>query len=146
MRLRRAGTDDADAIGELFRRSFGALTFLPTLHTPEEDRSYFALVVDDQEVWVAEEDNRLLGFAALGEDMLNHLYVEPAEQGRGVGTTLFGRARERRPNGFRLWTFQRNMAARRFYERLGCRAVTFTDGSGNEEKEPDVLYEWFPPD
>jgi putative acetyltransferase len=145
MELRRGTSDDADAIAELFRRSFGTLTFLPTLHTREEDRSYFALVVDDQEFWVAEEDDRLQGFAALGEDMLNHLYVEPAERGRGIGTALFERACERRSDGFRLWTFQQNAAARRFYERLGCRAVTFTDGSGNEEKEPDVLYEWLPP-
>jgi hypothetical protein len=33
-------------------------------------------------------------------------------------------------------------AARRFYERHGYIAVAFSDGSGNEERCPDVLYEW----
>jgi hypothetical protein len=36
------------------------------------------------------------------------------------------------------------VAARRFYERHGLRAVRFTDGTGNEEKTPDALYEWRP--
>jgi hypothetical protein len=49
-----------------------------------------------------------------------------------------------RPGGFRLWTFRRNEDARRFYERLGFCVVELTDGSGNEEREPDVLYAWVP--
>ena len=43
-----------------------------------------------------------------------------------------------------LWTFQQNARARRFYEERGFRAVEFTDGEGNEEKTPDVRYEWTP--
>ena len=46
----------------------------------------------------------------------------------------------------RLWTFQRNQRARRFYERRGFRLVLLTDGADNEEKEPDALYEWRRPD
>jgi hypothetical protein len=41
-----------------------------------------------------------------------------------------------------LWTFQRNLRARRFYEVNGFVAVRETDGAGSEEKEPDVLYRW----
>ena len=43
-----------------------------------------------------------------------------------------------------FWVFQQNARARRFYERHGCRAIEFTDGAFNEEKTPDVLYEWHP--
>ena len=140
--LRQAGSADGDAIAALFRRSFGGLTFLPTLHTPEEDRAHFGRLVREQEVWVAEEDGTVVGFAVLGPELLDHLYVDPPEQGRGIGSALLGRAKELRPDGFRLWTFQRNEGARRFYERHGLRAVEFTDGAHNEEREPDVLYEW----
>jgi hypothetical protein len=35
-------------------------------------------------------------------------------------------------------------AARSFYERRGLRLVELTDGAGNEEREPDALYEWRP--
>jgi ribosomal protein S18 acetylase RimI-like enzyme len=142
--IRPARRADAAAIAALFRRSFGGLAFLPTLHTSEEDRAFFRAAIRDQEVWVAEEGGRVVGFAALDGEMLNHLYVEPDAQGRGIGSTLLGRVKRRRPDGFRLWTFQQNDGARRFYERHGCVAVDFTDGSGNEEKQPDVLYEWRP--
>ena len=54
------------------------------------------------------------------------------------------RAKERRPSGFRLWVFQRNVGAREFYEQHGFPLVELTDGSGNEEREPDALYEWAP--
>jgi hypothetical protein len=47
-------------------------------------------------------------------------------------------------SGLQLWTFQRNTAARRFYGRLGFVAVEQTDGSRNEEDEPDVRYRWQP--
>jgi GNAT superfamily N-acetyltransferase len=74
--------------------------------------------------------------------MLDHLYVEPDEHGRGIGTALLTRAKERRPKGLQLWTFQQNDRARGFYEYHGFRIVRMTDGSANEERTPDVLYEW----
>jgi GNAT superfamily N-acetyltransferase len=142
--LRRARDEDAPAIATLFRASYGTLTFLPTLHTPEEDRAHFERVVREREVWVTTEDERLVGFAALTDDMLTDLYVDPGRLGEGVGTRLLERAKERRPAGFRLWVFQRNERARRFYERHGFQLVELADGSGNEEGEPDALYEWSP--
>src|SRR4051794_21815927 len=142
--IRRGRPGDGDEVAALFRRSFGTLTFLPTLHTPDEDREFFAQVMDEQEVWVWDAGGRLLGFAAVGDDMLNHLYVEPDAHGVGIGTALLAHVKERRPEGFRLWTFERNEGARRFYERFGLRVVKLTDGSGNEEREPDVIYAWVP--
>ena len=95
-------------------------------------------------MWVATEGEELLGFAALSGDELKALYVEPSEHGKGVGSALLERVTLERPAGFRLWVFQENTRARRFYERHGCRAVRFTDGAGNEERQPDALYEWRP--
>ena len=42
----------------------------------------------------------------------------------------------------RLYTFQENHRSRNFYEGRGFKALAFGDGSGNEERRPDVLYEW----
>ena len=142
--LRRATEADAPTIAALFRRSFGTLAFLPTLHTPAEDLRFFSGVVRDDEVWVWEEDGRVVAFAALGPGRLEHIYVEPELHGGGIGGALLARAKERRPGGLDLWTFQRNEGARRLYERHGFRAVEETDGAGNEQREPDVRYEWRP--
>jgi len=143
--IRRAGPADADAVAATFTASFaGLLTFLPRLHTPEEDRAFFARAIVEREVWIAEEDGAVLGLAAIHGDELSHLYVAPEHQGGGIGTELMERVKRERPDGFTLWVFQQNVGARRFYERHGLRLVRETDGSGNDERTPDALYEWRP--
>jgi ribosomal protein S18 acetylase RimI-like enzyme len=140
--IRRATPDDVGAIAAVFTRSFGTLDFLPKLHSAEEDREHLAGVVERQDVWVAEEAGSVDGFIALDGDVGTFFYVEPEAQRRGVGSMLFEQACAERPDGFTFWVFQANESARRFYERRGCVAVEFTDGSSNEEKTPDVRYEW----
>ena len=142
--IRRGASEDADAIAELYERSSATLAFLPVLHTLDEHRRWFARVVAEQEVWVCDE-GAIVGFAALESGMLNYLYLEPEATGRGIGSALLDRVKERLPDGFRLWRFQQNDGARRFYKRHGLEAIEFTDGAGNEENAPDVLYEWRPP-
>jgi putative acetyltransferase len=143
--LRRAGKSHVKAIAEVFAASRDeAMPWLPVLHTPEEDHAFFAAVVREQEVWVSVVDNRVAGFAAIAEGFLNHMYVHPDFQERGIGDALFARAKRSCPHGFRLWVFQQNERARRFYERRGAIVVELTDGSGNEEQTPDALYEWRP--
>ena len=126
-----------------------AMPWFPDVHTPEDDRRYLReVVLPGMEVWVAEADGVVAGFTTLGTrggaEFMEHLYVAPEQQRRGIGTALMDRAKERRPAGFRLWVFQRNSGARDFYEHHGFRLVELTVGSGNEEKEPDALYEWAP--
>jgi len=145
MLVRQARTGEADTIANVFVPSFRGLTFLPTLHTDEQIREWIVgEMFPSHEVWVAEAESRVLGFAALSGDLLGHLYVHPDEQGRGVGTALLDVVKRERRGGFRLWVFQRNEGARRFYERHGCRLVELTEGLGNMEREPDALYEWVP--
>ena len=147
LRIRAASPDDADAVAAVFIASFRTLTFLPRLHTDEETTDFITnTVMAEDEVVVAEVEGEIVGFVAMssGGDFLEHLYVHPDLQGRGIGTALLERAKARMPGGFRLWVFQANTGARRFYERHGLRVVKLTDGAGNEEKTPDALYEWLP--
>jgi ribosomal protein S18 acetylase RimI-like enzyme len=144
MEVRLAEPEDAEAVADVFIPSFESLTFLPMLHSHDEHRAFVRSLLERHEVWVAEEDGRVVGMAVLSERMLDHIYVHPDAQDRGVGGALLRQAKARRPGGFTLWVFQQNAGARRFYERHGLRAVRFTDGSENEEKTPDALYEWRP--
>jgi GNAT superfamily N-acetyltransferase len=144
--IRPAAARDADAIAAVHRTSMReALPYLPDLHTEAEDRAWVAnVVLPRQEVWVAESGGRVVGVAALDGDMLAQLYILPGEQGQGIGSAILAKAKARRPAGMRLYAFQRNTRARDFYERRGFVAIAFGDGSGNEEGEPDVLYQWTP--
>jgi GNAT superfamily N-acetyltransferase len=143
--VRLARTGDSNTIAEVFIASFRGLTFLPLVHTDDQIRIWICdQMLPAHEVWVAEEAGCIRGFAALSGDLLGHLYVRPDDQSRGIGTALFDVVKRERPNGLTFWVFQRNEGARRFYERRGCHLIELADGSGNEEKEPDALYEWRP--
>jgi ribosomal protein S18 acetylase RimI-like enzyme len=145
MKIRRAEAADAEGVGEAFLAAREEWTHLPQLHTEAETRRWIReVLLATREVWVAEEEGRVVGFAALGAAFLEHLYVHPDKQSRGVGAKLLAVAQGRRPDGFQLWVFQANIRARRFYERHGLELVRLTDGEGNEEREPDALYAWRP--
>jgi GNAT superfamily N-acetyltransferase len=158
--LRPALAADAPALAEIFLAARRAsLSFLPVVHDDDDVREWFAgTLVPGGHVIAAEQTSSaigseargsvapgtLLGFADAAPGWLHHLYVAPQAQGRGVGTTLFRRATQVRPEGFDLWVFQRNTGALRFYARHGCHEVLRTDGRDNEEHEPDVRLRWAP--
>jgi GNAT superfamily N-acetyltransferase len=82
-----------------------------------------------------------VGLLVLDEDWLDQLYVEPTLTRRGIGSELIGLAKRERPEGLRLWTFESNIGAQRFYESHGFRPIDRTGGD-NEEGAPDILYVW----
>src|SRR6478736_6092509 len=107
-----------------------------------EARTTAEQVVPPTELWVAEDDGvALVGLLVLDQDRFEQLYVEPTLTGRGIGSELIGLAKRARPQGLRLWTFESNLGAQRFYERHGFRQVAGTAGD-NEEGAPDILYVW----
>jgi len=93
------------------------------------------------ELWGYFDEQQLVGIIAFREGWIDQLYVLPSSQGRGIGTALLEIAK-RRSRRLSLWTFQHNTNARRFYEAQGFTLVEETDGTANEEKEPDALYTW----
>lgn len=144
--LRRAAGPDAGAVADVWLRSYSAT--LPTVvraRSDDEVRAYFRdVVVPERETWLAEAGGRVVGVMVLAGDVLSQLYLDPGWRGRGVGDQFVAVAKQRSPQGLTLWTFQVNKPAHRFYERHGFVAVEYTDGSGNEEREPDVRYVWQP--
>jgi GNAT superfamily N-acetyltransferase len=82
-----------------------------------------------------------VGVIACDENWVEQLYVLPGFQGGRIGSSLLDRAKQA-ADELKLWTFQKNTAARGFYERQGFIAEKETDGESNEENEPDVLYRW----
>ncbi len=76
-----------------------------------------------------------------GINWIDQLYVTPLMVGQGIGTNLLEYSLKKLSRPIRLYAFQQNMRARKFYERFGFQAIAFSDGQSNEEKCPDVLYE-----
>lgn len=144
-KIAKARKDLMPEVAKVFKASRRhALPYLPELHTQEEDFNYFTNVVfSENEVYVALESKseKVAGFIAFTKEWVNHLYLLPEAQKCGLGSKLLALAKDH-AQSLDLWTFQRNLGAQRFYEKHGFNVVKKTDGSENEEKEPDVLLHW----
>jgi GNAT superfamily N-acetyltransferase len=147
--IRRGGAEDARAAADLYLRAREAALRAGSIpagvHDDDDVRGYFAShIVEHCELWVSEQDGALAGILVLDGEFVDQLYVDPGLTGRGLGSALLAVAKRERPQGLRLWTFQTNTGARRFYERHGFVEVRRTDGRDNEERAPDLLYEHRP--
>jgi GNAT superfamily N-acetyltransferase len=140
--IRRATPADAEEAAAVYTASFASMSFVPKLHTADEDRVFVRNLIGTKETWVAEREGHITGLACIDGGWLEQLYVDPARHNSGTGSKLFKQLTEQHPIGFQLWTFQANAGARRFYERHGCALMRLTDGADNEEKTPDALYVW----
>lgn len=148
--LRSAATGDADAIAELYLRSRKELVaFAPLPHSDDDVRGWIARrLLPAGRTTVAVVDGVIAGFMSVSPardcSWITHLYLHPEWIGRGIGTCLLELALRSWSPPIRLYTFQENQRARIFYERRGFRVIKLSDGADNEEKCPDVLYEWRP--
>lgn len=142
IRVRAAQMADLVPIADVFTRAHRTLDFLPRIHSADEDLAHWrdTLMVECN-VFVAEEQGGAVGVMAVCGNWLAQVQVDPDHFGKGIGSALVRHAQSDHDH-LQLWCFQQNRRARDLYERHGFTATEFTDGAGNEEKAPDVRYEW----
>lgn len=135
---------EADAAMAVQRAALRAtLPGLREPHTAKEDAAWIRGIFARNSVWLAADETRVIGIASRDGEWVTQLYVAPGSTRMAIGQRLLDKMLAEAAAGgvLRLWTFQRNAGARRFYERNAFVAVELTDGAGNEEREPDVRYE-----
>ncbi len=145
--IRPATAADLAPIAEVFiaSRAAAAPAMPPSIHPPHEVHAFYGALdplAGEREPWVAEDERGIVAFTELKGDWLDDLYVLPEAQGEGIGSALLDLVKTLRPGGFSLWVFETNRPAREFYARHGLVERELTDGSGNEEKAPDIRMEW----
>lgn len=104
---------DAARPDELRARSCDPRAFVPIEEDPEVEELRRSTIL------VADEERRVVGFAAVDDDYLGWLYVDPEHYRRGIGQTLL-RASLRLVSG-EAWTIvlAENHPAIRLYESEG---------------------------
>jgi GNAT superfamily N-acetyltransferase len=122
------------------------MPYAPSAHTETEVRHRVREhLIPAGGATVAERDRELVGLVAVSHDgergWIDQMYVAPSRVNQGIGSALLAHVLRTASAPVRLYTFQENVGARRFYERHGFLAIQFTDGRANEEHCPDVLYE-----
>ncbi|MFD2342142.1 GNAT family N-acetyltransferase [Sinorhizobium terangae] len=142
-RCRDADLADMEACADIFNRWVDATAWMPRVH-PVGDvvRHYRESVFANGPVIVADCGGEIAGFLALSADgFVTALYLDESHRGVGIGTALLREAKKRAKSELRLWTFEHDTSAQRFYEREGFVPVRRTGGE-NEERLPDILYHW----
>jgi GNAT superfamily N-acetyltransferase len=146
--LRPATVEDFEAVARILaetRQQF--MQYAPSVHTPADVENWVRKsLIPAGGVTLAVQDEGVVGLVACSHDpphsWINQMGVSPSLVGHGIGTELLAHALRTLALPIRLFTFQQNHGARRFYERNAFRAVQFSDGQANEEHCPDVLYEF----
>lgn len=111
-------------------------------YTLEQDSHFFLTsIVPNCEVWVAEIEDKLVGFIALDDDLIDLLFVDIDDQRQGIGPALIELAKGLSPDKLRAYTFQKNQAGRRFFEKNGFEEIGY-GVSPPPEDEPDIELLW----
>lgn len=146
-RIRCAAEADAGVIARIHMTSRSAtMPYLPPQKRNHEQVTRWVrdILLKQCRTWVAERDAEIAGYAALGGDVLEDLYLRPDVLRQGIGTLLLDEVRRHSPEGVSLHVFQQNTDARAFYERHGFTVLDTSDGDRNMENLPDMTLRWAP--
>lgn len=144
MKIRRFRDEDLEPVVALWHAARRRAHWAVVVHrgfTVDDDRGYMTeKILPRNDVWLAERDDRVVGFMAVHPGWVEQLYVAVDAQRSGVGSALIEHAKSLMDD-IRLHTFQNNAPARDFYARHGFGEVAF-GVSDPPENEPDVLLRW----
>jgi ribosomal protein S18 acetylase RimI-like enzyme len=146
-RVTPATADDARTVAQIFIAARSGMQYLPPPAPTEATMtSVFARRIGQGGVILAWHDGQAVGFGELADGYVNHLYVDPAFQGRGIGTRLLDTLKAMSAHELRLWVFDENAGAIRWYEREGFVLEERRDAqqADNMEGLPDRRYVWRP--
>jgi GNAT superfamily N-acetyltransferase len=125
--IRRATADDTDALTDLAHRAKAHWNYPPAwMRQWDPQLTILPGYLEMHDVWVAERDGAIVGMCALEDRTdrwnLEHVWVEPAVHGQGIGRALVEHALRE------AWNRRRDLVelladpfATGFYERLGAR-------------------------
>lgn len=139
--LRPARPLDAGPLGKMLTEAVHAFDWKPQLHSAAEDIAHVAQMIGRGWVTVACDGDAPRGFIARDRCYVHALFIAETARGSGIGRALIADA-QKAVDLLELWTFQHNLAAQRFYARLGFAVVERTDGRDNDERLPDIRFVW----
>ena len=130
-----------DELVRMWRESFEHGVGIVDTHPIAEQRQYLVdEILPRFELRVAMKKHEIVGFIASDGDSVDALYIRVSEIGNGIGTSLLNWAKDRSNGRLWLFTFARNLNARRFYEKSGFEIIA----RGHEPMWgfDDIKYEW----
>ncbi|MEX1233994.1 MAG: GNAT family N-acetyltransferase [Roseovarius sp.] len=115
--------------------------WLPQVRPYRTDLRVMAQITRRGWVRVVRDARGPAAFIARDDTRVHALYVHPRAQGRGLGRALLDDAKRAAPR-LELWVAEANETARAFYAAQGFAEARRSDGTGNDERLPDIHMLW----
>ena len=137
----KATEEDASEISQILEDWAASNREIPLVHNVEERADYGCWLLEHTSVTMIHNSSGVVGFLALEKHIIQALYIKKDFQGFGFGQAAIKFA-QKQFEELRLWVFQSNIGAQKFYQRLGFQVVEKSDGEDNDYRLPDVFYYW----
>jgi GNAT superfamily N-acetyltransferase len=132
---------DAAEISQILEDWAASNCEIPLVHNVEERADYGRWLLEHTSVTMIHNSCGVVGFLALEKHIIQALYIKKDFQGFGFGQAAIKFA-QKQFKELRLWVFQSNIGAQKFYQRLGFQIVEKSDGEDNDYRLPDIFYCW----
>ncbi|WP_321287935.1 N-acetyltransferase [uncultured Sunxiuqinia sp.] len=140
MIIRNIKTKDVETVVELwYQTSIIADDFIPESYWGKNKDAMASIYLPNSETYVAIEDEKIVGFVSMAENILAAIFVEKKIQGKGIGKKLLNFIKRRR-NRIQLKAYKRNTKTVDFYTSQDFKII-----SENKEKETgeyEYLMQW----
>jgi putative acetyltransferase len=113
--------NDADLNGVLSsweNASKIAHPFLKEDFLAQERKNIPELYIPNADTWVAEADNKVVGFIALIGNEVGAIFLQPEHQGKKMGKLMMDKAQELHGD-LEVEVFEKNLIGRNFYVQYG---------------------------
>ena len=137
----KAIDEDAVEISQILEDWATSNHEIPLVHNVEERADHGRWLLEHTNVTMIHNNSDVVGFLAVEKCIIQALYIKNDFQGFGFGQAAIKFA-QKQFEELRLWVFQSNIGAQRFYRRLGFQIVEMSDGQDNDYNLPDVFYCW----
>jgi ribosomal protein S18 acetylase RimI-like enzyme len=137
----KAIDEDAREISQILEDWAASNREIPLVHNVEERADYGCWLLKHTSVTMIHNSSGVVGFLALEKHIIQGLYIKKDFQGFGFGQAAIKFA-QKQFKELRLWVFQSNIGAQKFYQRLGFQIVEKSDGEDNDYRLPDIFYCW----
>ena len=137
----KAIDEDAVEISQILEDWAASNREIPLVHNVEERADYGRWLLEHTRVTMIHNSSGVVGFLALEKHIIQALYIKKDFQGFGFGQAAIKFA-QKQFEELRLWVFQSNIGAQKFYQRLGFQIVEKSDGEDNDYRLPDIFYCW----
>jgi putative acetyltransferase len=133
--------EDGPELVRMWRAAFEHGVGVQDPHPIEAQLAYLhQKVVPQNTLRLAWRGSVLAGFIAFNPESVAQLHVRVGFHRQGIGSHLLGLAQAQSTGSLWLFTFQKNLVARRFYEHHGFRAVSV--GFEPMWQLEDLKYQW----